>query len=283
MEAEHRFVLSCIDGSSNSDAVCDYGAWMARMMSSPLKLIHAVEHQYIPAVADLSGAIGLGSQTELLNELTTEGETRRKFLIEQGKKILQAGKQRCIDSGTTPIETIQRHGSILESLVELEPDVKMIVVGIRGQDHEQKSGIGTQLETMIRSIHRPILVVNKAFTAPKASMLAYDGSDNANKALNMIASNLAFKDIPCHIVHVGKQGSDLLDKASKVLTDVGIKTTTKCLDGKIEDALSDYQIENDIDVMLMGAFSHTRVRGLLLGSFTAKMLAKTNRPLFLLR
>ena len=43
------------------------------------------------------------------------------------------------------------------------------------------------------------------------------------------------------------------------------------------------QIENDIELTLMGAFSHNRFRDLLLGSFTAKMLAATNRPLLLLR
>ncbi|PKM01288.1 MAG: universal stress protein UspA, partial [Gammaproteobacteria bacterium HGW-Gammaproteobacteria-7] len=40
---------------------------------------------------------------------------------------------------------------------------------------------------------------------------------------------------------------------------------------------------HDIDLTLMGAFSHSRIRGFLVGSFTAKMMAKTQRPLQLLR
>lgn len=44
-----------------------------------------------------------------------------------------------------------------------------------------------------------------------------------------------------------------------------------------------YQAEHDIDLTLMGAFSHTRLRELVLGSLTAKVLLKSNKPLLLLR
>jgi len=36
-------------------------------------------------------------------------------------------------------------------------------------------------------------------------------------------------------------------------------------------------------ILLMGAFSHTRIHDLLLGSFTTKMLMHTQKPLLLLR
>jgi nucleotide-binding universal stress UspA family protein len=47
--------------------------------------------------------------------------------------------------------------------------------------------------------------------------------------------------------------------------------------------LANYQVEKNIDLMVMGAFGHSRIREILLGSFTAKMLEKTQRPLLLLR
>ena len=43
------------------------------------------------------------------------------------------------------------------------------------------------------------------------------------------------------------------------------------------------QDNRDIDLTIMGAFSHTRIHDLILGSFTVKMLLNTKTPLLLLR
>jgi nucleotide-binding universal stress UspA family protein len=89
--------------------------------------------------------------------------------------------------------------------------------------------------------------------------------------------------MPCHVVYVGKNGEALLDEANVVLKNAGVEVTCVQLEGEVDEVLAKYQIENDIELTLMGAFSHNRFRDLLLGSFTAKMLAATNRPLLLLR
>lgn len=279
-----RVIMACIDGSSVSESVCDYAAWMAKTASRPLKLIHTIEHNHHAVVSDYSGAIGLGSQQELLSELTEVEQNRSSLLIKKGQLMLTAAKQRIEEHGINDAETYQHHGSLAESLVELEDEIRVMVIGIRGKQHEQQNqGIGHQLELVIRSMHKPILVVNKAFTEPKKAMLAYDGSVSCKKALAMIASSQLFKNIPCHVVHVGNQGEELLAEAKIVLQDVGIDVTCVQLEGEVDKVLASYQIDNDIELTLMGAFSHNRFRDFLLGSFTAKMLAATNRPLLLLR
>lgn len=286
-ENKGQLVVSCIDGSSVSEAVCDYSSWVAQKIKAPLKLLHTIEHQANPAINDYSGAIGLGSQAELLAELTELEQNRSRLLIKKGRLMLDAAKQRVIKSGVSSPTISQTHGNLVESLIDLENDTRVVVLGIRGEEHEKgNEGLGTQLESVIRALHKPILVVNKAFTQPKQVMLAYDGSKSCIKALQMVASSPLFKDICCHIVHVGDvgdSGKELLDEALQVLRDVGIEVKTALLSGNIEDVLSQYQIENQIDLIMMGAFSHNRVRDFLLGSFTAKMLAITNRPLLLLR
>lgn len=277
-------IVSCIDGSSVSEAVCDYGNWIAAKVGAPLKLLHTIKHQNEPIVNDYSGAIGLGSREDLLNELTEIEQNRSRLLIEKGQIMLKAAKERAIDSGISSPELCQRHGSLVEALIDLEESTRLLVIGIRGESHEEsESGISSKLESIIRSLHKPILVVNKAFTEPQKVMLAYDGSQACKKALDMIASSPLFRNIVCHIVHVGENGHYLLDEAATILQKTGLQTETVQLSGVIHDALSEYQSVQDIDLMIMGAFSHTRVRDFLLGSFTAKMLSKTNKPLLLLR
>ncbi|MFL0799664.1 MAG: universal stress protein [Agarilytica sp.] len=276
-------VLACIDGSSVREPVCDYASWISKKVEAPLTLLHTIEHAHTPPVSDYSGAIGLGTREELLEELTEVEQSRSRLLIEKGQDMLRVAQERVVASGVEAPQLCQRHGTLSESLIDLEETTRVLVLGIRGEHHENESGISTQLESIIRSLHRPILVVNKEYTEPKKIMLAYDGSDSCKKALDMVASSILFKGIPCHLVHVGDQGESLLNEAAKVLRGADVEVTTIALSGKIDEALTAYQAEQDIDLMLMGAFSHSRFRGLLLGSFTEKMLKNTNKPLLLLR
>jgi len=279
-----RSILCCVDGSSVAGPVCDYAAWVAKKCDAPLKLLHTIEHNHNPAVSDYTGAIGLGSQQELLAELTEVEQSRSRLLIKKGQLMLAAAKERVSAAGVEQIELSQLHGSLSDSLIELEDDIRTLVVGIRGESHEQQAqGIGTQLETVIRALHQPILVVNKEFTQPQTVMLAFDGSEACNKALNMLASSSLFKDLSCHLVHVGNNAESVLEQAAQQLTKAGVQVITAQLEGLVEVALADYQNQNQIDLMVMGAFSHNRFRDFLLGSFTAKMLATTKKPLLLLR
>ncbi|MDP1665162.1 MAG: universal stress protein [Methylobacter sp.] len=282
-------VLACIDGSSLTEAVCDYAAWIAQRVDAPLKLLHNIDHHPETAVTlDLSGSIGLGSQEHLLEELTAVEQQRSKLRLQQGKFLLQAAKERVIQAGIANPDTNQRHGSLVESLIELEESIRVLVIGIRGKVHEnQPDKIGAKLESIIRSLHKPILVVNDAFKAPQRIMIAFDGSKATEKAIDMVAISPLYKGLTCHLVNVSKDDAateQLLDAAvSKLKNAGGIEVTTKKLQGKPDQALCEYQDKHDIDMIVMGAFSHTRLHDLLLGSFTTKMLLNAKKPLLLLR
>jgi nucleotide-binding universal stress UspA family protein len=287
MSNDQQFVLSCIDGSKFSTAVCDYSAWIAKNAQVPLKLLHTIEHVNTALVADYSGAIGLGSSEELLHQLTEVEKSRSRLLIEQGTQMLATAKERAIKIGATDVITRQRHGSLAETLVELEQQIYVLVLGLRGESHQTDSAsVGEQLESTIRSLHKPVLVVNGEFKQPEKIMLAYDDSEAAQKALSMVIEGPLFHNMPCDVVYVGdksEQKQAMLDKVAQQLTFVGINVQTKILNGKTEQALADYQNQQNIDLMVMGAYSHNIVRDFLLGSFTAKMLQQTNTPLLLLR
>ena len=281
---DNNYILGCIDGASLTTAVCDYSAWLSEKIGAPVKLLHNLEHRPQAPLADLSGSIGLGSQEELLEELIKVEQHRSRLLMEKGRLMLDAARQRVEADGVSDVDTWQRNGSLQETLVEHEQDIRVLVMGVRGDEHREGQ-LGAHLETVIRSLHKPVLVVNKAFSKPQKVMLAYDGQEAARKALDMMLSSALFKDIPCHLVYVGDErlGEDLLLEASSLLSKANISHTSVCLQGRGEDVLCQYQVDNDIDMTVMGAYSHHPLRGMLLGSFTAKMLHKNRQPLLLLR
>lgn len=283
-EHKQEYVVACVDGAAYTHAVTDYAAWAAKRISHPLKLLHNVEHREV-ASTDLSGAIGLGAQEILMNELVELEQKRSKIVLEQGKTILQGLSERVTAAGYDAPVLRQRHGSLAETLVDCENEIRLLVMGIRG-DQSDDEHLGAHLETVARALHKPILVVNKEFSEPRSIMLAYDGGDHSRKALDMVANRPLFRGIPCHVVCVGNKSHDaqlILTKAAGILKDAGIDTTTAALTGDPQKALVDYRRSNDIDMTVMGAFSHTRIRELFVGSFTAKMMLSTQKPLLLLR
>ena len=171
--------------------------------------------------------------------------------------------------------------------MELEEEIRVLVLGVRGESHdEDEKGHSARLETVIRSLHKPILVVNQEFTQPKSILLAYNGNKASIKAVNMVASSLLFKETTCHLVNVSdnkQESTRLLSEAESILKSNDIEVISKTLSGKVDDAIVAYRQEQDLDMIVMGAFSHHRIRDILLGSFTAKMLERTQRPLLLLR
>jgi nucleotide-binding universal stress UspA family protein len=287
MVNDTNIVLACIDGSTLSEAVCDYAAWIANTVDAPLTLLHTIDHAKPAAAPDLSGSIGLGAQEHLIEEMTNRDQQENKLRLQKGKALATTAKERVIRAGVSSPVTCLEHGSLVDALVEREDHIRVMVIGARGHTHEdQTDQIGLKLEAMIRSVHRPILVAYEAFKKPQSIMVAYDGSVASEKAVDMVAWSPLYKGLTCHLVCVDNKQSaaGLLEKAAnKLRAAEGIELVISSLRGKAEHELLEYQSKHDIDMTVMGAFSHTRLRDILLGSFTHKMLLKTRKPLLLLR
>lgn len=282
-----NIVLTCIDGSAISTAVCDAGSWASRRLGAPLKLLHVLDKSEYPTEPNLSGNIGLGSREHLLEELVALDEKRGRVALEHGKHLLEEAERRASDDGAEQISKLQRHGSLVDTLLELEEDTRLLVMGRLGQNHESSAHtIGSHLENVVRTVHRPILITVQQFTAPQSFMIAYDGSQTAQKALDMVASSPLLKGLPCHLVMVENESEERvqqLDAAKEQLSAAGFTVTQKIISGEVQGALLGYQRENHLDLIVMGAYGHSRIRQFFVGSNTTKMVSMSDVPLLLLR
>ncbi|MDP2141406.1 MAG: universal stress protein [Gammaproteobacteria bacterium] len=280
-------IIACIDGSSAAEAVCDAAAWASLRLAAPLRLLHVLDRSEYPTHGNLSGNIGLGTREHLLTELVELDEKRGRVALEQGRHMLEAAQQRAAADGAKDISTVQRHGSLLETLAEMEAESRLLVMGRQGEAHEHEThAIGSHLENVIRTIQRPILIALPGFIAPRTFMIAYDGSATATKALEMVAASPLLKGLPCHVVMVLDPGVNRdaeLDAGCARLDSAGFNITRTILEGEVEPALHKYQREHSIDLMVMGAYGHSRIRQFLVGSNTTRMLSQSDIPLLLLR
>ncbi|AHI28896.1 universal stress protein [Marinobacter similis] len=280
-------VVACIDGSRAAPAVCDYAAWASKHMQNPVTLLHVLDEERYPAEPDLAGSIGLGSREQLLDELAELDRKRSKLALEHGHHMLDEAERRLKDAGVAEVAKRQRHGDLTESLLSLENQTRLLVMGLHGESSSDRDiHIGSQLETVIRSMHRPILLVPDEFTAPESAMLAFDGSDTAFKGVELLAGSPVLKGMPLHLVMVGADTNDRweqLKKAEKMLAGLESEITLAIRAGDVEPTLHAYQEEHDIDLLVMGAYGHSRIRQFLVGSTTTTMLKTAEKPLVILR
>ncbi|PAU78128.1 universal stress protein [Halomonas salipaludis] len=280
-------VMAAIDGSHFSEGVCDYAAWASQALTAPLTFLHVVDNHPQVAEADLSGNIGLGSREHLLEELANLDEQRAKLAQEQGRVMLSAAKTRALEAGVGEPATRQRNGTLVETLSELENDIRLLVIGKRGETaHQAVDHLGSNLERVVRTLHRPILMVPESFQAPSQVLIAFDGSKTTRKGVEMIAKSPLFEGIPVHVVIVGAETGDnrsQLEWALKTLRDAGLEAEGAIRAGEVEETLRVYKEEQGIDLLVMGAYGHSRIRHLLVGSTTTAMLRRASVPVLLLR
>ncbi|MDP3280087.1 MAG: universal stress protein [Nitrosomonas sp.] len=287
MKKENK-VLACVDQSRFADYVTDYAAWAARRLTVPLELLHIIDrHPETANSKDHSGAIGIDAQEHLLTALSDEDESRSKAAREQGRLFLNRLRERAVAAGVQSTDVRQRYGHLEETLAEQEDDVSLFVLGRRGEsaEHTQRD-LGRHVERVVRTLHKPILAVTEGFTEPRRVMIAFDGSVVTRRGVKMVAASPLFKDLPVHLLMSGKesQGSPKqLEWARKTLESAGFDTPAYLIPGDAESVIAKTVKNQEIDILIMGAYSHSTLRSLLFGSKTSDLLRSAKIPTLLLR
>jgi nucleotide-binding universal stress UspA family protein len=124
------------------------------------------------------------------------------------------------------------------------------------------------------------------YVEPRSAMLAFDGSATAFRSVELLSATPVFLGMPLHLVLIGADNpehQEQLKRAERLLSTQGSEIHTAIRDGDVEQTLHAYQQENDIDILIMGAYGHSRIRRFLVGSTTTKMLETARKPLVILR
>ena len=239
------------------------------------------------APADLSGNLKLGARTALLKELADLDEQKNKLELKRGRLLLEEAKTGLEDAGLANVGTKLRHGDLIESIAEFENDADLIVVGKRGEAADfAKMHLGSNLERVVRAAKKPVLVASRAFKPINKFLIAFDGGESVMKAVRHIASGKLFTGLPCVLLSVGKPTDTMqekLDEAAAILRKAGYSVDAGFASGEPEDVIKD-KIETDkIDLLVMGAYGHSRIRNLIIGSTTTEMVRSCQVPVMMFR
>ncbi|HCH1219323.1 universal stress protein [Vibrio parahaemolyticus] len=279
-------IIACIDGSSYSKAVADIGAWTSKKLSAPLTLLHVLDKSSQEADSELSGNIGLGAREQLLAELVELDEQRAKIALKHGKALLSELESHLNDQGHHDIQKLQKHGNLVETLIDMEQDIRVLIMGKSGELHQNDTKtIGSQLESVVRSIKAHILIASGHFSPPDSYILAFDGSTISEKLVEKAINTPLLKGMTCHLVMVedSESKSDAYSNAAQRLKANGINVVEAQLQGEVHSTILTYQQKQKIGMIVMGAYGHSKLRQFFVGSNTTRIITDTTVPLLLIR
>ena len=280
---QQKKVLACVDQSDYASHVADYAAWAATTLSVPVELLHVIDrHSEISSGIDRSGSIGVDAQENLLERLSQEEGERSKVVREQGRVFLNKLRARCESHMGLQTDTRQRYGQLLSTLKEQESSVAMYVLGRRGESASHtRRDLGRHVEAICRQIRRPIMTVTDDFKAPKSVLVAFDGGRMTRRGIELLASNPNMRDLPIHVVMSGKRSADSgrhLEWAEHRLRTADFTVDASFIPGDPEQVVTRAIAEREADLLIMGAYSHSPWRSLLLGSRTNDLLRASQVP-----
>lgn len=279
-------ILVLLDGSHYAPSVCDYTALVALQDQAEVDLLHVLQREQT-AESDLSGNIGLGARSKLLEDLARLDAERATLAKTHGRAILEDAQERLTQAGVQNIASRLRYGVLIEEVAQAEQGCDLVIIGKRGESADAESvRLGSHLEQVIRSSTIPVLIAPRAFKPISHALIAFDGGQTSRNAVDFMVStsHVAPKRITLLTVGNDTTGVQLaLKEAAQQLTEAGFDVSTRVAPGRADSAIAQTVSDLQIDLLVMGAFSHSRIRNLFIGSTTTETIRACHVPILMIR
>lgn len=280
-------ILACIDASIYATSVVEHAAWAASRLKGEVEVLHIIQRKdAVAARHDLSGAVGLGAKSALLEELVRIDESEGRLAQGKGRALLAAAKSHLEELGQAAITLTHRHGGIVETIIEREETSEIVVIGKRGASADFARGhLGSKVERVVRQSIRPVLVASRAYAEPQTVLVAFDGGASARKALAFAATSPLFAGLALHVVMAGREDSAHAASLSwaRELLATRENSHVAIIEGKAEDVITGQVSATGAQLLVMGAYGHSPLRTMIVGSTTTEMVRSCTIPVLLFR
>ncbi|MEO0388181.1 MAG: universal stress protein [Pseudomonadota bacterium] len=279
-------VLASVDSSVYAGSVVEHAAWAAKRLALPVELLQVLGRREATS-SDRSGRIVAGARRKLLEELAALDAERARLLQSDARLALEEARATLTDLGIETASIALRSGDLLEALDERAAETALLVVGKRGEAANFATlHLGSNLERIVRASERPILIAARAFRPIGRVLLAFDGGPSADKAVAELATSPLFEGLSITLLTVGEDTEKLATdqgRAAERLRRAGRDVTTEIRPGRPELVIARAVENAEIDLLVMGAYGHSRLRSLVIGSTTSALIRACQIPVAIYR
>jgi len=274
-------LLVGIDTSEHSRNAQAYAFHIAHRLNASLIGLHVVDIVSIEGsfFHDISGSLGLEPYLDFSSKM-------REVLTARGKSVLDefaaaAGRE------NLPVETILDMGIVANQICERAKSADLAMIGHRGVNERFSSGLlGSTAEAVARKCPRPLFISPMKFREIRRLVLAYDGSERASRAMRAAAEFAASLGTPIAVITVArdrKLGERTLEEARKYFEPYSLPAEFHLLAGHANEEIVRFIREHGADLLFIGAYGHSRIIEMVLGSTTEYVLRNAACPVFLSR
>lgn len=277
-----RQILLCTDGSVYSVVATEYALWLSKRLGAHLVGLHISDIRQLewPLLADLSGSIGAQPYLGALAQIQQYHKDKARAVLDGFKDL--AGRR------GVSCSTVHKTGRLTELVLEEEENADVVVLGQRGEHAEQTGEMmGSSVERIVRRSVKPCLVTPGKFRDISKILIAHDGSEHSTRSLCTGLNLTTALGLSATIVTVEEDdamaSSTYLDGAVSLAKKQGVACRGQVLKGDAETEILRCVEREKMDLIVMGAYGHTRMREFVLGSTTSHVIRKAKVPVLLTR
>lgn len=278
-----KSILVCMDGSPHGDAACELALYLTSRLQARLLGLHVLDSRMLegPLMADLSGWIGAQPYGAQLQQF-------RELMEQKGQAVVRTFDDRCARAGVQA-ESWLKMGHPARVILEEEARAELVIMGQRGEHADWMGDLmGSTAERVIRHSVKPCLIVPDTFKPFTRVLAAYDGSLHASQALREAAELAVALDLEIVALTVAEGGDRA--KAESVSKDAmalisahGARARAQIGAGRSAEAILECAQKEACDLIVVGAYGHSRVREMILGSTTTTLVTRSPLPVMLVR
>lgn len=272
-------IYAYVDRSHFAESVWQHAVWASKQLNAHVEIIHVLDQPISSLTRDYSGYQVLDNPQAAIEERVRLDELQNRVLIDEGRQLLDAIAERVREAGVLSVSQRLFQGTLLEHLQENAGDCLMAIIGKRGEAAAQDpQHLGRNVERLVRSAHRPVLVAAEEYAPIERATIAWDGGKSSGKAVHLLATRPLLHGVPTTLVHVTEHPEKLpssLEDAREHLQASGMDVSVTGASGHVSEAILEEVRRSESDLLVIGAYGHSRIRHLVIGSTTTEILMRS--------
>ena len=277
-----KTIVVGLDGSEHSRTAGRYALWLGQRLNATVLGLHVVDIVSIEGsyFHDISGSLGFEPYLDFSSKM-------REVLHERGTALLHEFSELATHAGVRSDTTLTM-GLVANEIAEAAKTADLVVIGHRGVNEKFSTGLlGSTAESVTRKSPKPLFVCTMDYRECTNPVLAYDGSQRAAAAMQSAAEFCTTLSLPLTVLTVNREeaaGRRVLSEAETYLRSYQLRTAFELQQtGSAPERIANFIREKGHDLLFIGAYGHSRIIEMVLGSTTEYVLRNTSCPVFLNR
>lgn len=276
-----KTILIPLNGTSPSESLIDASVQLARQVNGFVQAVWC--QQTLPIIA----GEGITLPAEYLSQFEQEERELAEFSKSVFMKRIESlkvplGEMDAWDRASPAASWMELQGTGAVALAELARifDISVMHRPVPEKTTEWR----TTCETVLFEGGRPLLLVSDSLPDAfgRVIVIAWNGSSETARTIGMSGSLLrAAQEV--HVIEVdgGMVSGPSASQVACALKAGGVNTRTETLksgEGSVADAMMSYAANVNADLLVKGAYTHSRLRALIFGGATSDIFSKSTLP-----